>query len=270
MSADDRSADHGQHAHGRGDLDKASTTRRTAGTPPAHAAESPLAGRPPAEHAGSLATLPVDDPLSTLPETAVRVLEAAQRVVAERGFQSLTLNTVAAEAGENKAMTAYYFGNKAGLVAALVDAIIHDECLSAASRMRNVAEEERLPQLVRELRGMSSTIHSSRVYFDILPHALRNAELRERLAALYRWYFDLKLDWLGIDRADTQRRRRLRGLAQVMSALIDGLALQSLIDPEEFALQPAYDVVQHLFELALPRMLDDYAETPAASREEQP
>ena len=43
--------------------------------------------------------IPVDDPLSTLPETAVRVLEAAQRVVEERGLQALTLNTVARETG---------------------------------------------------------------------------------------------------------------------------------------------------------------------------
>ncbi len=188
--------------------------------------------------------IPVDDPLSTLPETAVRVLEAAQRVVEERGFRRLTLNTVAGESGENKAMTAYYFGNKAGLVAALVDAMIHDECLGAASRMRDATEDERLSQLVHELRGMSATITDSRVFFDILPHAIRNEELRARLAARYRWYIELKLDWLGLDRADEARRRRLRGLAQVMSALIDGLAIQALIDGDEFALEPAYEIVE--------------------------
>jgi AcrR family transcriptional regulator len=209
----------------------------------------------PAHQLGGPVVVPIEDPLSALPETAVRVLEAAQRVVEERGFQALTLNTVACESGENKAMTAYYFGNKAGLVAALVDAIIHDECLSAASRMRDATEDERLSQLVRELRGMSSKIIDSRVFFDILPHAIRNDDLRERLATLYRWYVELKLDWLGIDRADEARRRRLRGLAQVMSALIDGLAIQALIDDDEFALEPAYEIVERLFEKAVPELL---------------
>jgi len=200
--------------------------------------------------------IPVDNPISTLPETAVRVLGAAQRVLRERGFAALTLNTVAAEAGENKAMTAYYFGNKAGLVAAVVDAVIHDECLDAASRMRNVKEDERLDNLVGELQRMSSTSDDFQAFFEILPHALRNEDLRERLATLYEWYFQLKLDWLGLDRADEGRRRRLRGLAQVMSALIDGLAIQALIDPDEFALEPAYEVVGRLFAQGLPDLLE--------------
>ena len=199
--------------------------------------------------------IPVDDPLSTLPETAVRVLEAAQRVVEERGLQALTLNTVARESGENKAMTAYYFGNKAGLVETLVDSIIHDDCLDAASRMSDVADAERLTKLVEELRRMSAAGRDFRIFFDILPHALRNDDLRRRLATLYRWYIELKLDWLGIDRADDERRRKLRGLAQVMSALIDGLAIQALVDGEEFALEPAYEVVERLFAKAVPQML---------------
>jgi AcrR family transcriptional regulator len=207
------------------------------------------------EQPGGPLPIPLDDPLLALPETAVRVLAAAQRVVAERGLQALTLNAVAGESGENKAMTAYYFGNKAGLVAALVDAILRDECLSAASRMRDAAEKERLSQLVRELRGMSAMVADSRVFFDILPHAIRNEDLRARLAALYRWYIELKLDWLGLDRADEVRRRQLRGLAQVMSALIDGLAIQTLIGGDEFAPEPAFEIVERLFEKAVPELI---------------
>ena len=204
---------------------------------------------------GAPLVIPVDDPLSALPETAVRVLEAAQRVVEERGLQALTLNTVAGESGENKAMTAYYFGNKAGLVEALVDSVIHDDCLDAASRMSDVADAERLTKLVEELRRMSAAGRDFRIFFDILPHALRNDDLRRRLVTLYRWYIELKLDWLGIDRADEARRRQLRGLAQVMSALIDGLAIQALVDGGEFALEPAYEVVERLFALAVPELL---------------
>jgi AcrR family transcriptional regulator len=202
------------------------------------------------------AVIPVDDPISTLPETAVRVLEAAQRVLRERGFAALTLNTVAAEAGENKAMTAYYFGNKAGLVAALVDAVIHDECLDAASHMRSVKEEERLDRLVAELQRMSATTDDFQAFFDILPHALRSEELRRRLATLYEWYIQLKLDWLGVDRADEERRQRVRGLAQLMAAAIDGLAIQALIDPQRFAVEPAFDAFRQLLERGLPEMLE--------------
>jgi AcrR family transcriptional regulator len=240
----------------RGDSIPSRSTKGRGDAPGAGRARGGAEAKPPAASgaAGHL-VIPVDDPLSTLPETAVRVLEAAQRVVEERGLQALTLNTVAGEAGENKAMTAYYFGNKAGLVEALVDSVIHDDCLDAASRMSDVAEDERLSQLVEELRRMSAASRDFRIFFDILPHAIRNEELRARLATLYRWYIELKLDWLGIDRADEARRRRLRGLAQVMSALIDGLAIQALIDGDEFALEPAYEIVERLFAKAVPELL---------------
>lgn len=201
----------------------------------------------------SALTIPVDDPIASLPPTAVRVLQAAQRVLAERGFEGLTLNSVAEESGENKAMTAYYFGNKQGLVRALLDSIVHDECLEAASRMRGVAEGERLDRIVAELQHMSEADDQFLPYFSILPHALRDPDLRERLALLYEWYFEIKLDWFGLDReADAQRRRELRGVTQLMSAIIDGLAIQALIDPERFSADEAMAAFGRLLTAGLP------------------
>ena len=43
-------------------------------------------------------------------------------LLAERGYEAVTFENVAAEAGVNKASIRYNFGNKAGLVAAVVDA----------------------------------------------------------------------------------------------------------------------------------------------------
>jgi len=201
-------------------------------------------------------TIPVDDPLTALPDTAVRVLQAAQRILAEKGFSALTLSTVATESGENKAMTRYYFGNKAGLVATLVDALVHDDCIESASRMRNVADDERLDRLVDELQNMSEATEGFTAHFEVLPHALRDPELRERLALLYEWYFDLKLDWLGLDReADAARRKELRGLGQLLSAVIDGLALQALIDPDRFDITEAYAAFKRLLAAGLPDLL---------------
>jgi AcrR family transcriptional regulator len=65
--------------------------------------------------------LPVRDPLPDLPPTARRILTAAQRVLVRDGFRDLTFQAVGAEAGENPALTRYYFGSKAGLIEALVD-----------------------------------------------------------------------------------------------------------------------------------------------------
>jgi AcrR family transcriptional regulator len=232
-------------ARGRSDP-RSRVTERPQQTPGGSARRG--AGVPPAP--------PVDDPLATLSPTAGRVLTAAQRILAERGLSALTLHAVAQESGENKSMTKYYFGNKAGLVAALVDAAVHDECLESASRMQAVTDEDRIARLVRELQSLSEADPGFRAFFDILPHALRNDELRPRLVTLYEWYLELKLDWLGLaGEEDALRRPELRPLAQLLSAVIDGLAIQTLIDPERFDIHAAYAMLQRILAAVLPELL---------------
>lgn len=219
-----------------------------------HGHRGAVGGRP--GRARTDTALPVDDPLADLSPTAVRVLTAAQRILAERGLSALTLNAVAEESGENKAMTKYYFGNKAGLIAALVDAAVHDECLESASRMQGVTDDDRIERLVTELRHMSLASPGFIAFFDILPHALRNDDLRPRLATLYEWYLQLKLDWLGLDpAADDELRAELRPLAQLMSAVIDGMAIQALIDPERFDIEAAYGMLRRILGAVLPELL---------------
>jgi AcrR family transcriptional regulator len=173
------------------------------------------------------------DPLSELPETAQRLLLAAKRIIAADGFGALTLNAVAAQSGENKAMISYYFGNKAGLVAAVLDSVIHDEYVVSRSRMRDLDPEQRREQLVAELRHMSGAADEFLVFFELLPHVLRDELLRRRIAELYRWYWNAKLEWLGVAREDgAAADAEMLGLSQVLSAVIDGLALQAAIDPD--------------------------------------
>ena len=174
-----------------------------------------------------------EDPLAELPETARRLLLAAKRIIAAYGFEALTLNAVAAESGENKAMISYYFGNKAGLVAAVLDSVIHDEYVASRSRMRALDPGQRREQLVRELWRMTDAADEFVVFFELLPHVLRDEVLRQRLAALYQWYWNAKLEWLGLgEPGGIVRDPDLVGLSQIFSAVIDGLALQVAIDPD--------------------------------------
>ena len=145
-----------------------------------------------------------EDPLSSLPETARNLLIAAKEIVAEEGFEALTLKTVSERAGENKAMVSYYFDNKAGLIAAVLDSVIHDEYLDSLDRMKDVAHGERIPRLVEEMQRMAAWADDFQVFYELLPHVLRDEALRRRMAMLYRWYWKMKLEWLG----DAGRRRR--------------------------------------------------------------
>ncbi len=187
---------------------------------------------PPAGRAGSVAGA-FEDPLASLPETARKLLIAAKDIVAEDGFQALTLNAVSDRAGENKAMISYYFENKAGLIAAVVDSVVHDEYLDSLQRMRAAEPGDRLEFLVDELKRLDAADVDFQVFFELLPHVRRDELLRRRIARLYRWYWSVKLEWLGVeDGASALSQPDLLGLSQVLSAVVDGLAIQAAIDPE--------------------------------------
>ena len=185
------------------------------------------------------AWVPFEDPLSTIPETAQKILAAASRLLAERGYAALTLENVAAEAGVNKASIRYNFGNKAGLVAAVVDALIHDECLRLAADLRTVNEDDRLHAAMVGIEGMIAGADSFRGFFDILPHAFRDDDLRERMFELYRWWYRQNLEWLGLalDGAANDEHEILMGLAELIAAIPDGLSIQAGLDPEHFDLK---------------------------------
>jgi AcrR family transcriptional regulator len=168
-----------------------------------------------------------------LPDTARNLLIAAKDIIADEGFESLTLKTVSERAGENKAMVSYYFDNKAGLVAAVLDSVIHDEYLASLDRMIDVTPDQRIPRLVEEMRRMAASVEDFAVYFELLPHVLRDEVLRRRMAMLFRWYWKVKLEWLGVeDGAAGLADPDLLGVAQLLSAIIDGLAIQAAVDPD--------------------------------------
>ncbi|HTX70311.1 MAG TPA: TetR/AcrR family transcriptional regulator [Thermoleophilia bacterium] len=190
---------------------------------------------------------PFEDPLSALPDTARRLLLAAKHVVVTHGFDALTLSAVASEAGENTALIAYYFGNKAGLVEAMLDSVIHDEYVASQDRMSGVGSSELSERLVDEMRALDEAYEDFRVFFELLPHAMGDDALRLRMARLYDWYRSEKLGWLGFD--DPSRAledAELRGFAQLLSAVLDGLAIQAIVDPG-LDLGAPYDVLRRLF-----------------------
>lgn len=204
----------------------------------------------------SVTALAPDDPRPSMPPAAAHLLEAAQRVLLTRGFGGLTLRAIAQESGENSAMVQYYFGNKDGLVRALIDSVFRDDQMDAAAAMNAAMGDARLPAFVGALRTISSS-RSFRVFFDILPYALRNAGLRDRMAHVYDWYRQIKCDWLrgGNGEPAPAEREALMGVAELMTAVVDGLAIQEAID-DTFDTGRAYAVLDFMLQRSLPELVE--------------
>ena len=207
----------------------------------------------------------VVDPRTSLTPAALEILTAAQRVLLEKGFSGLTLRNVAQESGANSAMVQYYFGNKDGLVEAMIDSVYRDDQEEAATIMAAVPGEERVRGFVDGLRTIGSS-RSFRVFYDILPYALRIDGLRARMARAYDWYRHLKRTWLAPVSAPTPAEEEvLLAVAELATAVVDGLAVQELID-DGVDVERAYAVLEFMLQRALPDLLESGLPVAAAQR----
>lgn len=171
----------------------------------------------------------LEDPMQALAPTAQHILSAAQRLLAGGGFEALKLSAIAREAGESKASIGYHFGNKSGLVTALVDSLAHDanrDLIEEAGKLP--PGEQRIHALIDGETRIAADAESFQSFFDVLPHALRDPDLRERVAALYDGYRETVVRCLDAD--DDATQERLRPFAMLMIAIVDGLAIQHGLD----------------------------------------
>jgi AcrR family transcriptional regulator len=195
---------------------------------------------------------PTVDPAEDLSPTAQRLLAAARRVLARDGFTGLTLEAITSEAGENKAAVRYHFGGKDALIAALVEWLDHDDSVRLVSQLQEERDPEARLDLLLELQRQGCTSHEeNQLFFDLLPHVLRDPDLRERLAGLYRWYRELD-GWV-LSPEDEARREEVRRLAALAIAVGDGLTIQCSAD-RSFDVDGVYELWERLFRVALDRL----------------
>ncbi|MCX6373201.1 MAG: TetR/AcrR family transcriptional regulator [Actinobacteria bacterium] len=173
----------------------------------------------------------LDDPTARLSPIARRLVAAARTLLARGGFEALTVEGVAAEAGAYRDSVRYHFGSKAAFIAAVVDSLAHDQSVAAfAETLAQPAGEERVRALVAGDRSLVDDRDSFRDFFAMFPHVLLDEDLRAQVAGLYDWYRDLYVGAMG--GADGAAAERLRDLASLMVAMTDGLAVQKLLDPD--------------------------------------
>ena len=190
--------------------------------------------------------LPIEDPTPDLSPTAVRILEAAKRVLYRDGFRALTFETIAREAGENPALIRYHFGSKAGLLTALVDSVLYQEAVELIEKLTAVpAGEERRHTLLSIHEAMSQDRDSYQMFYEIIPHVLRDEELEPHLRQLFEWYRRLDTWALDEDSEGRPHQAKSEPLAVLTVAMTDGLALQAIADPD-LDLTPAFELWRRL------------------------
>jgi AcrR family transcriptional regulator len=191
-------------------------------------------------------SLDIADPMDLLPPVARTILDATRRLLSVGGYEALTLSAIAEAADEPKASIGYYFGSKDGLVVALVDALTHEAnraLLDATEALPMGAQ--RLHALIDGEGRIADDVESFRSFFAILPYALRDERLRERVGGLYEGYRETVLRCVAAAGEDELHRTMLP-FAMLMIAIVDGLAIQHGLDPEGIDVRTAVELWERL------------------------
>jgi AcrR family transcriptional regulator len=188
---------------------------------------------------------------TTAPHGANRanLIQAAFTVLSERGYEATTIKTVAQAAGVAPGLIHYYFASKQELLIAVVE----DAAERYASEMAGVrAALSPAQALTAAAEARKERVEHEpdreRLRFELLALALRHPSLRPAAArvlstgreGITRLFASVTGSDVTGDTSDTSD-----GMPAVFLAILDGVALQRLVDPD-FDLDAAYQAIERL------------------------
>lgn len=164
-------------------------------------------------------------------ERRARILEAALRCFAEKGYHEATMDDVARAAGVSKGGLYWHFASKAEVFGALFGAFsleLFDAWEAEAARHTGSAIElvGRVGELTLERIARQRALLSA--WAEFLVHR----EVQEPLAAAYRSSRRLLAGWLraGMEAGEV-RALPPEAVAAAAVALVEGLLIQTAVDP---------------------------------------
>lgn len=191
---------------------------------------------------------------------AQALVDATKHLLITGGMDAVRIDKIAAASGQNRAMVRYYFGNKAALVARVVDELMRDQLLGMIAQIEGLPEgEARIAALVdSSMRFTTSPDFAA--FYDVLPTAVRDSDLRSRIADLYDWYRRLNRESLDPSQKtgdDGCAGEKLATLATIFLSSMDGLLVQKMLDPEAVDTEAAASMWKAIIRFVLEYDPDD-------------
>ncbi|HEY4812707.1 MAG TPA: TetR/AcrR family transcriptional regulator [Solirubrobacteraceae bacterium] len=170
-------------------------------------------------------------------QTRARLLEAAARVYARRGFSGATLDEVAAEAGFTKGAVYGHFGSKENLLLALMDEHLARQIAEQVALFDRgrITWERPLAGSASWMQGIEQDPDPLRLFVELWVYAQRDERLREHLQAgleVSRATFARFAVASAADAGADLGHDAAEQFGNVVIGLGMGLAMLKLIDPE--------------------------------------
>jgi AcrR family transcriptional regulator len=178
------------------------------------------------------------------------IVRAAIRVLARQGYANTSLMDIAKEAGMSKGAVHYHFPTKE----ALMGVVLRTACDEVAKRMQPVWAAggdpfESLRSSFRELwRFRVELSADASVVVDLMAQSIHDRKLREPLAEYYRFAIQQVSEHIknNLEKDGLEPKLSSEILTRIMHALLDGLWMQHVVDPEAVQEDQVVEVLETL------------------------
>ncbi len=176
-------------------------------------------------------------------ETQRRLIRSAYRLFGEQGIDGTSLDDIARLAGVSKGIVIYHFKSKENLI----HASMRWALASTAHRMEQAMSREASPRdkllamIDAIFTGAQVNRHFYLAYLDVAAHAARSENFRQ-LGALFRDIVDQFFEQVVSHQVGqgSPPRPQVQEQARVLRAIVDGLFLQWVQEPDWMRLHPWY------------------------------
>ena len=174
---------------------------------------------------------------------AQRILDGAYEVLAREGYAGMTTAKVAAASGQNKALIAYHYGSKQGLVAAVAGKV--SETITRQI-LGEIGEPDSPRALVEALvaalwRTMDRDPGLQRVYFDLSSEAVVESGVGRLMAEMKRVHRGVLRERIG-ELAPRLDESELDAIAIYLQSGLEGLSLERLDSGDSAGLTRASEI----------------------------
>ena len=158
-------------------------------------------------------------------------MTAAAELFAERGYRQTTFEDIAARSGVSRGSIPWHFGNKEGLLSAVIDHVVASLNADAAR-----LEPMTLDQVMRGIAEFTRS-GSTRLFITLMAEAI------EPGSPLHKWYGHLHYELRGLVRSWVEMSKPSVGteeLSTILLGAVMGIHQQWRIAPDEIDLDRTY------------------------------
>jgi AcrR family transcriptional regulator len=189
-------------------------------------------------------------------ETQTKILDAAQAIFSEQGFEKTQLEEVASRAGYTRGAIYAHYSSKEDLFLALMERRVLPKMIAIRCLIEAEPEVGKRPEIFRRWLSSQMSDHAWGILMlEFKLYALRRPESRERLQQTYDLIFKSTGDDLvgllfGSDLDKVSRAAADRRLA-VVGAIVSAVILESHFRPKLLSRHHLQSLVGELFEALL-------------------